>query len=157
MLLGPGKAYDEIHIGEIFGAAMTVTEAHLVIGAGMFGDFNPIHVNESFGQASRFGKRILHGPLSGAMVSAPLGNYFGGAVVAYLEHNCRFIAPVTAGDTITTYWTIVDKLDKPRQSGGIAMLEAESRNQNRELVLTAAGKMLVLNREACTNQAAALA
>ncbi len=157
MLLGPGKAYDEIRVGEVFGACMTVTEVHLVTGAGLFGDFNPIHVNESFGRASRFGKRILHGPLSGAMASAALGNYFGAAVVAYLEHNCRFLAPVTAGDTITTRWTIVDKVDKPRQNGGIAVLEAESRNQNGELVLTASGKMLVLNREACTNQAAALA
>lgn len=100
-----GKAFDEVELNERFGASLTVTETHIVMGAGLFGDFNPLHVNEQFSKNTRFGTRILHGPLTAALMTAPLGNYFAGTVVAYLEHNCRFIAPVRAMDTLTTTWT----------------------------------------------------
>jgi 3-hydroxybutyryl-CoA dehydratase len=120
-----------------------VTEAHLVLGSGMFGDFNPLHVDEEFAKASRFGGRILHGPFSAALVSAPVGMYFSGTAIAYLEHACRFIAPVRAGDTLTTRWTVTGKLDKPKHAGGICVLKGEARNQRGELVLEADGKILV--------------
>ena len=120
------------------------------MGAGLFGDFNPLHVNEQFSKNTRFGTRILHGPLTAALMTAPLGNYFAGTVVAYLEHNCRFIAPVRAMDTLTTTWTIEEKIDKPKHKGGIAIISASCINQNGELVAEAKGKILLLNRVATT-------
>ena len=146
MLLFPGKAFDEIEVGDTFGSALTVTETHLVLAAGLFGDFNPLHVNEVHGRRSRFGSRILHGPFSSALVSAPVGMYFGGTAIAYLEHACRFKAPVRPGDTLTTTWTIVEKLEKPKHRGGIAVLRGVCRNQNDEVVVEADGKILVMNR-----------
>jgi acyl dehydratase len=83
-------------------------------------------------------------------MTAPLGNYFAGTVVAYLEHNCRFIAPVRAMDTLTTTWTIEEKIDKPKHKGGIAIISASCINQNGELVAEAKGKILLLNRVATT-------
>ena len=79
-----------------------MTETHLVLAAGMFGDFNPLHVDEEFAKKSRFGTRILHGPFSSALVSSPVGMYFAGTAIAYLEHACRFKAPVRPGDTLAT-------------------------------------------------------
>ncbi|MCS5559998.1 MAG: MaoC/PaaZ C-terminal domain-containing protein, partial [Oceanospirillaceae bacterium] len=145
-----GKAFDEIDLNEHFGASLTVTELHIGMGAGMFGDFNPLHVNEQFSKNTRFGTRILPGPLTAALMSAPLGNYFAGTVVAYLEHNCRFIAPVRAMDTLTTTWTIEEKIVKPKHEGGIAIMCASCINQNGELVAEAKGKILLLNRVATT-------
>jgi 3-hydroxybutyryl-CoA dehydratase len=146
MVLFPGKAYDEIAVGDSFGSAMTVTETHLVLAAGLFGDFNPLHTNEEHGRRSRFGGRILHGPFTSALVSASVGMYFGGTAIAYLEHSCRFKAPVRAGDTLTTTWTIAEKRDKPKHRGGIAVLTGVCRNQQGEVVVEADGKILVMNR-----------
>lgn len=148
MVLFPGKAYDEIEVGDSFGCAMTVTETHLVLAAGLFGDFNPLHTNEEHGKRSRFGSRILHGPFTSALVSASVGMYFGGTAIAYLEHTCRFKAPVRAGDTLTTTWTIAEKRDKPKHRGGIAVLSGVCRNHESEIVVEADGKILVMNREA---------
>ena len=141
-----GKWYDEVSIGEAFGASLTVTETHLVLGAGMFGDFNPLHVDEEFARRSRFGGRILHGPFTSALVSASAGMYFAGTAIAYLEHACRFKAPVKPGDTLTTVWTIVEKWDKPKHRGGIVALRGETKNQRAEVVVEADGKMLVASR-----------
>lgn len=148
MILFPGKGYDEIAVGDSFGSAMTVTETHLVLAAGLFGDFNPLHTNELHGRQSRFGSRILHGPFTSALVSAPVGMYFGGTAIAYLEHTCRFKAPVRAGDTLTTTWTIVEKQDKPKHGGGIAVMSGSCKNQDGEVVAEADGKLLVRNRGA---------
>jgi len=141
-----GKWYDEVVVGEKIATRVTVTEAHLVLAAGLFGDFNPLHVDEEFAKASRFGGRILHGPFSAALVTAPVGMYFSGTAIAYLEHHCRFVAPVKPGDTLATEWRITQKLDKPKHRGGICVLEGAARNQHGELAVEANGKILVASK-----------
>jgi len=146
MVLFPGKGYDEIKVGDSFGSSLTVTETHLVMAAGLFGDFNPLHVDEVHAKASRFGGRILHGPFTSALVSAPVGMYFGEKAIAYMEHTCRFTGPVRPGDTLSTVWTIVEKLPKPKHQGGIAVMTCLCKNQRGEVVVEAEGKILVGNR-----------
>ena len=143
-----GKWYEEIRIGDAFGDSVTVTETHLVLAAGMFGDFNPLHVDESFAEKSRFGGRILHGPFTSALVSSPVGMYFAGTAIAYMEHACRFKAPVRPGDTLATRWIVVDKLDKPKHGGGIVVMKCEAKNQHGDVVVEADGKILVAARAA---------
>jgi acyl dehydratase len=144
----PGKWYDEVKVGERFGSSVTVTETHLVLAAGMFGDFNPLHVDEAFAAKSRFGGRILHGPFSSALVSSPVGMYFSGTAIAYLEHACRFKAAVRPGDTLATEWTVTEKLDKPKHKGGICVLRGIATNQNGEVAVEADGKILIFSRPA---------
>jgi len=143
-----GKWYDEVALEERFGSRLTVTETHLVLGSGLFGDFNPLHVDEVFAQKSLFGSRILHGPFTSALVSAPVGMFFAGTAIAYLEHGCRFKAPVRAGDTLATEWTVTQKVDKPRHKGGMIVLRGASRNQHGDTVVEADGKILVASRPA---------
>ena len=141
-----GKWYDEVSVGDTFGTRLTVTETHLVLGSGMFGDFNPLHVDEEFAKKSMFGSRILHGPFTGALVSAPVGMYFAGTAIAYIEHACRFKAPVKPGDTLATTWTVAAKLDKPKHKGGIVVMTCMSANQDGAVVVEADGKILVAAR-----------
>jgi acyl dehydratase len=141
-----GKWYDEVAVGERFGTSVTVTETHLVLGSGLFGDFNPLHVDEEFSKKSMFGTRILHGPFTSALVAAPVGMYFARTAIAYLEHHCRFKAPVRPGDTLSTEWTITEKLDKPKHKGGIVVLRCVSKNQKGEIAVEAEGKILVGNK-----------
>lgn len=138
-----GKWFNETRVGDTFSTSITVTETHLVLAAGLFGDFNPLHVDEQFARASRFGGRILHGVLTSALMSAPFGNLAAGTALGYLEHNTRFLAPVRPADVLTIEWTVTDLVPKPRHGGGIVVAECEARNQNGELVATASGKMLV--------------
>jgi len=143
---GSGRFYDEVVIGETFSRSLTVTDTHLVLGAGLIGDFNPHHVDEEYAKGSRFGTRILHGMLTSAIMGAPVGMYFHGTAIAYLEHAARFLAPVRAGDTLSTQWTVVDRHDKPKHGGGVVVLKGECRNQEGVLVAEADGKILVQAR-----------
>jgi 3-hydroxybutyryl-CoA dehydratase len=141
-----GKWYDEVTVGDAFGDCVTVTETHLVLAAGMFGDFNPLHVDETYAGKSRFGGRILHGPFTSALVSSPVGMYFAGTAIAYVEHACRFKAPVRPGDTLATRWLVVKKLDKPKHAGGIVVMKCEAKNQHGDVAVEADGKILVAAR-----------
>jgi acyl dehydratase len=141
-----GRWYDEVESGETFSRSITITETHLVLGAGLIGDFNPHHVDDEFAKASRFGTRILHGMITSALMGAPVGMYFHGTAIAYLEHAARFRAPVRAGDTLTTSWTVTAKHAKPKHGGGVVVLEGTCRNQDGVVVADADAKMLVQAR-----------
>jgi acyl dehydratase len=142
---GSGLRYHDAKVGDSFASTMTVTETHLVLGAGLFGDFNPHHVSETYARGQRYGGRILHGIVTSAIMGAPLGMIFHGTAIGFVEHHVRFLAPVRPGDTLTTTWTIVDKHDKPRHAGGIVALHGEARNQEGVVVATADSKMLAGN------------
>ncbi len=140
---GSGQWFDEVNVGATFASTMTITETHLVLGAGLIGDFNPHHTNEVYAEKSRFGTRILHGMLTSAVMGAAVGMHFHGTAIAYLEHNARFLAPVRAGDTLTSMWTVVECLPKPKHDGGVVVLKGLAVNQDGVTVAEADGRILV--------------
>jgi acyl dehydratase len=145
-LEGSGLWFDDVAIGDRFARTVTITETHLVLGAGLIGDFNPHHVDETYAQASRFGTRILHGMITSAIMGAAVGMRFHGTALAYLQHDTRFTAPVRAGDTLTSTWTVTELVDKPKQQGGIVVLRGVGTNQSAVVVAEALGKILVARR-----------
>ena len=147
-LIGSGKAFDEVAVGDTFASALTITETHIVMGAGLIGDTNPHHMNAEYAKTQRFGTPILHGMLTSAIMGAAVGMYFHGTAIAYLEHRARFIAPVRAGDTLTTTWTIAGLVDKPAHDAGIVTLTGTARNQADDVVAEAEARMLVKRRDA---------
>ena len=138
-----GKRYSDVRVGDVFTESMTITDRHLSIGAELIGDFNPLHVDEAFARASRHGSRILHGVITSAIVGAPAGMIFSGTAIGYLEHNCKFLAPVRTGDVLTTTWRVVACDAKPKHGGGVVGMEADCVNQNGVKVAAANGAMLV--------------
>lgn len=145
-LEGSGKWFDELRTGDAFASAVTVTETHLVLGAGLIGDLNPHHTNAQFAKGTRFGTPILHGMMTSAIMGAAVGMYFHGTAIAYLEHRARFLAPVRAGDTLTSRWTIAELIPKPAHQGGIVVLMGRGTIQDGTLVAEADAKMLVATR-----------
>jgi acyl dehydratase len=143
---GSGVPYDDVRIGDRFSRTLTITETHLVLGAGLIGDFNPHHTDEIYARRSRYGTRILHGMLTGSIMGAAIGMHFHGTAIGYLEHNIRFLAPVRAGDTLTTTWTVTGLLDKPKHDGGVVVLAGECRNDEGTPVAEGVGKILVARR-----------
>jgi acyl dehydratase len=141
----PGRSYNELQVGNAFESTMTLTETHIVLGAGLFGDFNPLHVNEQFGKGTRFGGRIAHGYLTSNVMAAQMGMLLHGTAIAYVEHCIRFKSPVRAGDTLTTTWTVTARDDKPKHDGGMVSFAGVCVNQEGATVAEAEAKLLVKN------------
>ncbi len=139
------RGFNDVEIGHKFSHSVTVTETHIVLAAGLFGDFHPLHTNEEYARKSRFGHRIAHGPLNIGIMASVLGNYFAGAAGPYLEQTVRFKAPVSPGDTVTTRWKIIEKIPKKKLDGGIIVMQVEMHNQDNELVIEGEGKIVLYN------------
>lgn len=95
--------------------AKTVTEADVTLFAGISGDDNPLHMNEDFAAAARFGRRIVHGMLSAGFISAAIATRLPGPGAIYLSQSLRFTAPVSIGDTVSARVTVTEvNRDKKR-------------------------------------------
>ena len=95
-----GYYLEDLRIGLSAGYAKTVTEADIVLYAGISGDVNPIHLNQEFAAGTHFGETIAHGMLSAGFISTVLGTKLPGPGCVYLGQNLKFRAPVRAGDTV---------------------------------------------------------
>src|SRR5204862_5030207 len=116
----------DIAIGDTFTKSRTVTDELIRAFAELSGDHNPIHLDDEFASKTRFGRRIAHGMLSGAFISAVLGFEFKERKIVYLSQTMRFTAPAFIGDTITTTATV----SNIREDKGIVTLETVCTNQH---------------------------
>lgn len=131
----------DLQIGEKFSTSKQITDAVVRAFAELSGDFNPIHIDDEFARTTRFGKRIAHGMISGALLSAVLGYEFKERRVVYLSQTMKFVAPVFIDDTITATATVKNiRADKP-----VVTLETVCTNQNGETTLTGEAVVMILD------------
>ena len=84
----------------------TVTDADLVLFAGVSGDINPMHVDQEYAKTTMFQGRIAHGMLTASFISAVLVTKLPGPGCIYLSQNLKFKAPVRPGDTVRAKVTV---------------------------------------------------
>jgi 3-hydroxybutyryl-CoA dehydratase len=105
---GHGYYLEDLKVGMTACYARTVTEADVVLFAGISGDSNPVHMNEEFAKETLFQGRIAHGMLSASFISTVLGTKLPGPGCIYLSQNLKFRAPVRTGDTVSATATITE-------------------------------------------------
>jgi 3-hydroxybutyryl-CoA dehydratase len=121
-----------IKIGDSFSTTREITDKLVRDFAELSGDHNPLHLDDEYAKTTRFGRRIAHGMLSGALISAVLGYEFKQRRIVYLSQTLKFTSPVYIGDEITTTATVVAmREDKP-----LITLETICRNQDGKTTLT---------------------
>lgn len=130
--------FEELQIGQAAEFAKTITEADVVLYAGVTGDLNPVHIDQVEAEKSRFGGRIAHGMLSAGLISAVLGMRLPGPGTIYLEQTLRFTRPVRIGDTVTARVEVIELIEKRRR----VRLATRCANQDGEVVLE--GEALVM-------------
>lgn len=101
---------EDLTVGQTASYAKTITDADIVLFAGISGDTNPVHLNAEYAATTMFGERIAHGMLSAGFISAVLGTKLPGPGAIYLSQNLKFKAPVKIGDTVTATVEVVDIL-----------------------------------------------
>lgn len=94
--------FDDLSVGMEAQLTKTVGLVDIVGFAGISGDNNPIHLDESYASKSRFGERIAHGMLVGSYISAVIGTRLPGPGAIYMAQQLYFRAPVRIGAEVVT-------------------------------------------------------
>ena len=126
-----GKTFDELEIGDSDRFSKTVTDADVYLFAGVTGDLNPAHIDETYAQGTFFKTRIAHGMLSAGFISAVIGTRLPGPGTVYLRQTLDFLAPVRIGDTVTATAEVVEKMEDKKR----VRLKTTCVNQEGEKVL----------------------
>lgn len=121
-----GKSYEEILLGEKASFTKTITEADIIIYAGLTGDFNPIHIDAEYAKTTRFGERIAHGTIALGLIAPVVGMKLPGMGSILLHQEAKFTAPVKIGDTITAEAEVVEKIEENKS----VKLKTRFYNQN---------------------------
>lgn len=110
-----GYFIEDLSVGMTTVFAKTVTEADIVLFAGISGDINPVHLNHEFATETMFEGRIAHGLLTASFISTVIGTKLPGPGAIYLKQSLNFKAPVRAGDTVRARTTITEIIPEKRR------------------------------------------
>jgi 3-hydroxybutyryl-CoA dehydratase len=97
---------EDLTVGQSASFERAISEADVREFALMSGDFNPVHLDEAYAQATRFKGRIVHGMLPVTFLSTVLGTRLPGAGAIFMGASFRFKAPVRIGDTVVATCTV---------------------------------------------------
>jgi 3-hydroxybutyryl-CoA dehydratase len=129
--------WDDFTLGDRFQSpGRTLGDAHFLVFSGLTGDNHPIHYDEQYARATRFGGRVAHGLLVMALTAvgaSPLSPRLERSMIAFVEQGCRFVRPVLLNDTIHAVFEVTGLERKGDR--GVLRLGVAVMNQRGETVL----------------------
>jgi 3-hydroxybutyryl-CoA dehydratase len=128
-------------LGDRLNVTVTITDKMVRQFAELSGDHNPIHLDEEYAKTTRFGRRIAHGMISGAIISRALGAELGPGGI-YLAQTMKFMSPVFIDDVLTVELYVASF----REERGIGIIETNIKNQRGELVVK--GEATIMTKDA---------
>jgi 3-hydroxybutyryl-CoA dehydratase len=128
--MSDGLFFEDLKLGQTASFAKTITEADILLFAGVSGDTNPVHIDAEAAARTPFKERIAHGMLSASLISTVLGTRLPGPGTIYLGQTLRFRAPVKIGATVTA-------------TAEITALDAEKKRATLKTVCSVEGKPVV--------------
>jgi len=134
-----GLYLEEFSVGDVHESPRrTVTEADVVMFAGLSGDYNSAHTDHVHAAATPFGRPIAHGALVLSIatgLSTRIGYLDGTALAMSSIDNWNFKAPVFFGDTVRLRTTVVEvRPSKSKPDRGVLIRKFEMINQDGQTV-----------------------
>jgi acyl dehydratase len=100
--------------GQTASRTRTVQRADIDRFTDISGDRNPLHYDEDLAATSRFGRIIVQGGVTSALLNALVAEDLPGPGSVFLHVDWNFRAPVGPGDVITATAEVLDaRADKP--------------------------------------------
>jgi acyl dehydratase len=124
-----------VTVGQRASRRLTLTAEHVEKFAEISGDRNPLHFDEAFAAGTKFGRLVVQGGLTTALLHALVAMDLPGPGTVFLSQNWKFTAPVYIGDTIVAEAEVVSVHPvKPvtelrvgvRRNDGTTVLEGEA-------------------------------
>lgn len=123
--------------------ARTITEADVVLFAGLSGDYNPLHTDHHAARAGPFGRPVAHGLLGVAIASGLASQAPRVATLAFVTiMHWEFRKPIAFGDTIHVE-AAIEAID-PQARGRRGLVTWHRQLINQEGVLVQEGRIQTL-------------
>lgn len=119
----------DLKIGLSASITKAFTEQDVSLFADLSLDKNELHLNEEYAKNSMFKQRIVHGFLSGSLISAVIGTILPGKGTIYLHQDMDFKRPVYFGEEITAIVTVANIIEEKH----IYYLHTQCINNNGEV------------------------
>jgi 3-hydroxybutyryl-CoA dehydratase len=134
--------YSNLSVGDEIRGRLTVTEAHVVLSTGVFGDFASVYTDERFAVGTPHRTRVAPGTLVAGIMVGVLGKALSGSMLGLVEQNFHHLAPVLPGDTVTTEWVVTAKEDDI-DGGGVVLLDVRCTTQAGALAVTGSAAVVL--------------
>ncbi|MGZ3693295.1 MAG: MaoC family dehydratase [Bdellovibrionota bacterium] len=125
-------------VGDKASITVRVTDKMIRDFAELSGDRNPVHLDDEFAKTTRFGRRIAHGMITGALISRALATELPGPGAVYLSQTLKFTSPVFVDEEITIELTVLNV----REEKGFLTIETKAVKADGKP--TATGEALVM-------------
>lgn len=123
-------SHEHVDVGYENQISIQVTDKMVRMFAELSGDHNPIHLDDEYAKTTKFGQRIAHGMIMGALISRVLNESLGSGGV-YLSQSIKFVSPVYIDDTVT----VCVRVTALRKEKGLGTVETNVINQRGEMVV----------------------
>lgn len=123
--------WDDLYVGlEFLSPTRTVTEADVVMFAGLTGDYSELHTSQAFAEKTQYGRRVAHGLLGLSLAHGlmwPRTNSLRECAIAFLGiGEWRFRGPIFLGDTIRVRYAISElRSSRSNPDQGIATFSVQ--------------------------------
>jgi 3-hydroxybutyryl-CoA dehydratase len=128
--LGKGQSFP--------GPSRNISKADILSFAALTGDRHPIHYDDEYAKATRFGRPIVHGlhlMALTALGASELSRQLTDSMIALLEQQAAFQKPVFEDDTVHSEFEIEGIDHRPGREWGKLRIKVRLINQRDEVVL----------------------
>jgi predicted Fe-S protein YdhL (DUF1289 family) len=142
---GRKKGPRVVRVGERFTATLALPPDSIKSFATLVNDHNPLHHDDAYAEASRFGSLIASGTQPTAHLMAMLATHF--SVYAQplgLEFGIKLVRAVKANDVLAMSWQVTGAHWKPSLNGDLVKLEGQALNQHGEIMVKASATIVVM-------------
>jgi 3-oxoacyl-[acyl-carrier protein] reductase len=128
------KRFEDIRAGDTATVVRTITEEDVRRFAELTGDYNPLHLDHAFAEASPYKDIVVHGMLGASLLSTLIGTELPGEGAVWVSQSFDFLHPVRLDDTLSVTGTVTATHATER------LLEMEARIVNQRDVVVLRGK-----------------
>ena len=128
------RALESLRGGDTASFTRDLTEDDIRAFAQLSGDRNPLHTDDGYAASTQYGRRVAHGQLVAAPISALAGHLLPGKRCVLLEVRARFVRPVFPGDRLTYRGTVA------HVSAGTRTIDVDVEVANHDGAIVLAGR-----------------
>lgn len=126
------QKFKEIQIGDSASIERVICLKDIETFSNLTGDKNPLHVDQSFAEKSKFGSRVAHGMLTSSFISTLIGVTLPGEGSIITNISLDFRKPVFIDDSLRTTIEVTKKIDLSKQ----VHFKIKICNQHSEVVIS---------------------